>query len=242
MALLGCAGPGETQDEERLAQTLNTSPWAQSSRLPTATQSAAWRHQGIGNRPISLYRPTLHRGRPALQGRSEQGDSLVRLPLAVAGPELGTLRFSWFVNALNPKSDLADRHLDDAVARVIIQFDGDRSTFSPRDLLLSDMLQMATGEPLPYATLMYVWDHRYPVGTVIPHARSARIKTLVIESGPERLGRWVDFERDVAADYAAAFGKQPLRVNGIALMTDSNNTRHASAAWYGPLSWVLAQP
>ena len=45
-----------------------------------------------------------------------------------------------------------------------------------------------------------------------------------MQLGPERLGRWVDFERDVAADYAAAFGKQPQRVNGIALMTDSNNT------------------
>ena len=242
LALVGCASPGPTNDDEALTKALNTSPWAKASRLPARSEHTAWRHQGIGNRPVSRYRPAVHQGRPALEGRSESGDSLVRLPLTVAGPALGTLRFSWFVNALNPLSDLADRHLDDAVARVIIQFDGDRSAFSPRDLVLSDMLQLATGEPLPYATLMYVWDHRYPVGTVIPHARSARIKTLVIESGPERLGRWVDFERDVAADYETAFGKPPLRVNGIALMTDSNNTRHASTAWYGPLSWASAQP
>ena len=238
LGLGGCAAPSNDQ----LNTALNASPWAQANSLPTPEEMANWRHQGIGNRPASRYRPVDHAGRPALQGRSENGDSLVRIPLTVTGPALGNLRFSWFVDALNPLSDLADRHLDDAVARVIIQFDGDRSTFSSRDLFLSDMLQMSTGEPLPYATLMYVWDQRYPVATVIPHARSARIKTLVIESGPERLGRWVDFERDVTADYEAAFGQRPQRVNGIALMTDSNNTRHASAAWYGPLTWLPAQP
>jgi hypothetical protein len=242
LGLTGCASPDTATGTDSHTTALNTSAWAQASRLPAPSADARWRHQGIGNRPVSLYQPAHHQGRPALRGRSESGDSLVRLPLTVEGPALGLLRFSWFVDALNPLSDLADRHLDDAVARVIVQFDGDRSTFSPRDLMLSDMLQMATGEPLPYATLMYVWDHRYPVGTVIPHARSARIKTLVIESGPERLGRWVDFERDVAADYQSVFGTAPLQVQGIALMTDSNNTRHASTAWYGPLNWNVAQP
>jgi hypothetical protein len=242
LSLSGCASPGSASDGESQTQALNTSSWARANSLPALSEHAKWQHQGIGNRPVSWYRPDHHQGRPALEGRSENGDSLIRLPLTVAGPQLGTLRFSWFVNALNPVSDLADRHLDDAVARVIIQFDGDRADFSPRDLLLSDMLQLATGEPLPYATLMYVWDHRYPVGTVIPHARSARIKTLVIESGQENLGRWVDFERNVAADYETAFGRIPQHVSGIALMTDSNNTRHASTAWYGPLSWPSAHP
>lgn len=238
IATTGCALPPSSHQ----TSALNASSWAQANHLPKPAQGAYWSHQAIGNRPASFYTPEHHAGRPALKAESEQGDSLMRLPLTIEANAMGVLRFSWFVNALNPLSDLADRHLDDAVARVIIQFDGDRAGFSPRDLLLSDMLQMATGEPLPYATLMYVWDHRYPVGTVIPHARSARIKTLVIESGQGRLGRWVDFERNVAADCEAAFGKIPQRVSGIALMTDSNNTRHASVAWYGPLSWNPAQP
>ena len=240
LGLFGCAAPGAAPEADPLNTSLNASAWAQASSLPVPPAHTGWRHQGMGNRPVSVYLPVQHQGRPALQGRSERGDSLVRLPLAVTGPELGQLRFSWYVDALNPLSDLADRHLDDAVARVIVQFDGDRSSFSARDHMLSDLIQMATGEPLPFATLMYVWDARYPVGTVIPHARSARIKTLVIESGSQRLGQWVNFERDVAADYRAAFGQAPQSVNGIALMTDSNNTQHASAAWYGPLSWTRA--
>jgi hypothetical protein len=233
-ALAGCATAPDLAGDA----ILNASAWARGNTLPAASLEPQWRHQGIGTRPESDYQPVTHAGRPALMAYSERGDSLVRLPLAVQGPRLGHLRFSWFVDELNPHSDLADRHLDDAVVRVILQFGGDRSGFSARDNLLSDLMQTLTGEPLPFATLMYVWDHRYPVGTVISHARTSRIKTMVIESGDARLGQWVNFDRDIAADFQAAFGHPPERLDGVALMTDSNNTKQASRAWYGPLNWV----
>ena len=237
LLLAGCASqPGGAAGDA----LLNASPWARANQLPVshhANAAAQWHHQGLGARPNSDYMPTHHAGRAALAAYSEKGDSLVRLPVAVEGPPWGRLQFSWFINQLNPQADLADRHLDDAVVRVILQFDGDRSIFSGRDHRLSDLMQTLTGEPLPFATLMYVWDHRYPVGTVIPHARTERIKTLVVESGDARLGQWVDFERDVSADFQHAFGHAPERLQGLALMTDSNNTKHPARAWYGPLRW-----
>lgn len=235
MVLAGCTGMAAEPAKE---EALDASLWAQATQLPKPHTGAAWRHQIIGTRPASVYTPGRHAGRPALKAESERGDSLVHLPLAVEGGALGTLRFSWFVDMLNPQSDLDDGQFDDAVARVILQFGGDRSGFSPRDSMMSDLLQALTGEPLPYATLVYVWDNRYPAGTVIAHRRTQRIKTMVIESGPHRLGRWVDIERDLSADYFKAFGKAPQRLKGLALMTDSNNTQQPTRAWYGPLQWV----
>lgn len=232
--LASCASVTNTPPTD---EALDASPWAQASQLPKSGQGAIWRHQAIGTRPPSIYTPDLHEGRPALKAESDRGDSLVHLPLAVEGEELGTLHFSWFVNALNPLSDLTDGQHDDAVARVILQFGGDRSHFSARDTMASDLLQALTGEPLPYATLVYVWDQRYPVGTIIPHRRTQRIKTMVIESGPKRLGHWADFERDVSADYFKAFGKTPQHLKGLALMTDANNTQQPTRVWYGPLVW-----
>jgi hypothetical protein len=238
VALGGCAAiaPGPEQEDARL----NESHWAQANVLPHPKPEARWRHRRIASRPASHYAPTQHAGRAALHARSERGDSLVRLPLQAQGPGLGRLRFSWFVEALNPDADLSDRELDDAVVRVILQFSGDRSLLSQRDHMLSEMVQLVTGDPLPFATLIYVWDHRHPVGTVITHQRSPRIKLMVVESGSARLGRWVDFERDIAADYRAAFDQASDGLSGIALMTDSNNTGLASQAWYGPLVWSQA--
>lgn len=233
LALTACVGPMPANPSGH--SDIDASPWAQAHRLPKPTAGAAWRHRVIGTRPASVYTPGRHAGRPALKAESDRGDSLVHLPLAVEGNALGTLRFSWFVEALNPQADLNDGPSDDAVARVILQFGGDRTTFSARDNMMSDLLQTLTGEALPYATLVYVWDHRYPVGTILSHRRTQRIKTMVIESGPARLGRWVDMERDVSADYIKAFGKAPQGLNGVALMTDANNTRQPTKAWYGPL-------
>ena len=95
---------------------------------------------------------------------------------------------------------------------------------------------MIVGEPPPFATLMYVWGNQRPAGTVIVNSRTDRIRKLVLESGPARLGRWLDYERDIRADYEKAFGEAPGALVGIAIMTDTDNTRQETRAWYGPVT------
>nr|WP_260500766.1 DUF3047 domain-containing protein [Aquabacterium sp. J223] len=63
--------------------------------------------------------------------------------------------------------------------------------------------------------------------------RSDRIRKIVVESGRARLGRWQRHERDIAADFRAAFDEEPGPLIGIALMTDSDNTGTSAEAWYG---------
>lgn len=236
LALGGCASL-RTGD---VATDLNGSAWAKDNRLPGAPLGAGWVHQTVGTRTPSSYTPVQHQGRPAIHARSNQGDSLMRVALPSAGAHAGRLQFSWFVQQLNTEADLQDRERDDAVVRLILQFDGDRAAWTARDQRVSEWVQLATGEPLPHATLMYVWDPNRAVGTVLKHPRTDRIRLIVIESGSHRLGRWLDFDRDVRADYEKAFGKAPQGLIGIGLMTDANNTRQTSEAWYGPLRWVNA--
>lgn len=231
----GCAA-WDIDPEARL-KLINDSPWAKAHRLPETGPEALWSHQHLPARTATRYQPVRHAGRPALHALSERGDGLLRLPVRAEGSQIGQLRFSWFVNELNPAAELGDSARDDAVVRVILQFDGDRAPFSSRDRRLSDMVQLATGEPLPHATLMYVWDHRHPVGTVLRHPRTDRVRMLVAASGEAGLRRWVDIERDVAADYARVFGEPPARLTGLALMTDANNTGQRAEAWYGPITW-----
>lgn len=232
--LWGCATPPAatpSASEANLAQT----DWAQASALTPDTRGLGWEHQVFGNRKPSRYRATHVKGRPALQAEGS-GNSLVRYRVQVTGEQLGVLRFSWLVPQLYKVFDLRDRDNDDAVARVILTFDGNKQNFTPRDRLLSELAQLVTGEPLPHATLMYVWDHTLPVGTVLDHPTTRRIKVMVVRSGPGRLGEWVDMERDIRADYKTAFGEDPSALIGVGLMTDGNNTGVAPTAWYGPVA------
>ena len=231
LGLAGCASAPPVATET----PLTGSPWAQASTLTPEGSSPGWEHQVFGNRKPSRYKATHHHGRPALLAEGA-GNSLVRYRVRVAGDRLDRLRFSWFVPQLHPEFDLQDRDSEDAVARVILTFEGDRKGFTPRDRLLSELAQLVTGEPLPHATLMYVWDHEHPVDTVLDHPTTRRIKMIVAKSGDQRLGQWVDLQRDVRADYERAFGEAPTTLIGVGLMTDGNNTGTTPKAWYGPVA------
>lgn len=99
--------------------------------------------------------------------------------------------------------------------------------------MLSELARALTGEPMPYATLMYVWCNTRAPGSVITNPRTGRIRKLVVESGRGNLNQWLDYERDIRADFIQAFGEPPGALVGIAIMTDSDNTRTTAHAWYG---------
>ena len=183
----------------------------------------------------TLYRVVQQDGRPALEATSSSSASLLRQTVKLLPETLGRIRFSWKVPSLVPQADLSSRERDDAVVRVILSFDGDRSRMSTRDRLLSELSLVMTGEPMPYATMMYVWCPNRPVGTVLLSPRTDRIRKLVVESGERRLGRWLDYERDIRADYHAVFGEDPGTLIGVGLMTDSDNTHSEMHAWYGAI-------
>jgi hypothetical protein len=158
---------------------------------------------------------------------------MLRQPLRVEPHQLGHLEFSWHVPALIVGADVGQRQTDDAPARLMLAFEGDRSTFSAKNAMLSELAHAISGEPLPYATLVYVWCNTRPVGTVVPNHRTDRIRKLVVASGPQQLNQWLHFRRDVRADFELAFGEAPGALLTIGLMTDSDNTRSSALAWYG---------
>lgn len=245
--LAGCASPSPADEEvdgaarhaalEAEAAELSGSAWAHASQLVAADLPGTWVHRRYGNHKPTSYQATVHEGRVAMLAHSDAGNSTLRMRLPANGALDSTrLSFSWFVPALNERADLRDPDIDDAVVRVIVTFDGDRERLSVRDNMLSELANLVTGEPLPFATLMYVWDHRYPVGSVIPNPHTQRIRKLVIDSGPERLNQWVDHERDIEADYRLVFGETPGHPTAMGVMTDSNNTGERVSAWFGPLT------
>jgi Protein of unknown function (DUF3047) len=59
---------------------------------------------------------------------------------------------------------------------------------------------------------------------------------IVVESGKQNVGQWINEERNLLKDYRAAFGKDPPPIVSVAIMTDTDNTRESAAAWYGDIS------
>ena len=111
--------------------------------------------------------------------------SVLRSTIRIEPKDLGSVRFSWKVPELIAGADMALRDADDSPVRVVLTFEGDRSRFSARDGMLSELMLTLTGEEMPYATLMYVWCNKREPGALIASPRTDRIRKLVVQSGPQ---------------------------------------------------------
>jgi hypothetical protein len=225
----GCSTPPDAPAAR--PDDIAASPWARAG-----STRAAWVHYPLPGKAAARYRYARNDGRHTVAAEASSAASMLRLPVRVEPQELGAVRFSWKVPQLLARADLGRRDAADSPVRLILAFEGDRASWSARDSLLSELTRAVTGEEMPYATLMYVWCNERPAGTVIRNARTDRIRKIVLESGPGKLNRWLDYERDIRADYERAFGEKPGALVGVAIMTDSDNTRSDARAWYGPVS------
>ena len=196
---------------------------------------ARWRHRTFPGKQPTRYAVTRIDGRVAVAVQAESSASMLRQTLRIEPEDLGRVKFSWKVPALIAGADLGEREAADSPVRVVLAFEGDRARFSFKNAMLSELAHALTGEPMPYATLMYVWSNQRKPESVIHSQRTDRIRKLVVESGSDNLNQWLDYERDIRADYIKAFGETPGALIGVAFMTDTDNTRSSARAWYGPV-------
>jgi len=148
---------------------------------------------------------------------------------------LPRLHWRWKIDQVIANADLSSKSGDDFPVRLYVMFDYplDKLSFGERNLL---RLARTFSDPdLPAATLCYVWDNKTPAGSIVTSAYASRVKMIVVESGNARAGQWVRFERDLAADFKAAFGDAAPPVTAIAIATDTDNTGAVVRAHHGDI-------
>ena len=150
------------------------------------------------------------------------------------------LSWSWKIERPVAKGDVTRRSGDDYAARVYVTFRVPPERLSPFERMRRTAVAATFGDDAPDAGLVYIWDARSPVGTIVPNAYTDRVRMIVVESGSERAGRWLAYERDLAADYRAAFGGDAPSLSGVAIMTDTDNTGESLRAWYGDIALARA--
>ena len=126
---------------------------------------------------------------------------------------------------------------DDSPARVIVAFHGDVSRLDIGERFTLSLYKALTGEKMPYAIIMYSWASEAPVDTIVANDQTAKIQTIVVENGGNRIGQWHELRRNVLEDYRRAFGEEPWDIVAVGVMTDTRNTRGKASAQYGDISF-----
>jgi hypothetical protein len=191
-----------------------------------------WHDVALPGKALTLYRWHGDGAERELHATADASASLFRRRVVPATAAPQEIAFSWWVKALPEGGDVASAEATDAAARVMLAFDGDLATLSPRNQLMYELARTLSGEVPPYATLVYVWDVKAPVGSVILDPRSDRVRKIVVESGAAALGQWRTYRRSVVDDFRLAFGEAPGRLQALAVMTDGDNTRSRLSTRY----------
>lgn len=125
------------------------------------------------------------------------------------------LQWSWRVDRLpDIMVDETEKAGDDYGARIYVVKEGFFGKLSAR-------------------ALNYVWSQRQAAGDRWPNAFTDRAILWSVQHGPGRTGEWITYTRDIRADWRAAFGNDIESLDGVALMTDADNSGSRAAARYG---------
>ncbi len=195
-----------------------------------------WRHQKLPKvERANRFDLVRDGGSIVLRVRSDASASALAHPLDVEPARTPILAWRWKVSNPVAGSDFTRKDGDDYAGRVYVLFDFpvERLTFADR--LKMTLARAAYGTELPTAAIAYVWGTAQPAGATGPNPYTDRVRMVVVDSGPEHAGEWVEVRRDVAADFRAAFGEAPPRITGIAVSADTDNTGERATALFGDL-------
>jgi hypothetical protein len=133
-------------------------------------------------------------------------------PLNPAG---GRLTWQWRVEEPVPGATLRDPARDDSAARFFV-------VYGRRGLLTQPRM------------IFYTWGNEEARGAAWPSRVSGRMHIIVLRNASDGVGRWIGEQRDLAADYRAAFGGNPPPVSGIGFMIDTDDTGARAVGMLGP--------
>jgi hypothetical protein len=213
--------------------------------LPTfdapARGGAGWAHVPLSKlKRDTVYKVERQDGQPVLHATAQGSASAYVHMGRIDITPTPMLEWRWRVPALIAKAANEDPKREDAPARLIFAFDGDKTSLPEKEQSGMARAKRLSGRTMPYAMLMYIWDNRNPVDMIITSAHSTRVKMIVAESGPQGVGAWRSYRRNLAQDFERAFGEKPQGMLGVAVMTDTDNTGETTEGFYGAIRLACA--
>ena len=192
-------------------------------------------------KPFTQFSVVELDGKRALRVEANESYGNLVHPLQFSGSG-AHLAWQWRMERLIDSADLRVRSGDDTAVKVCVFFDLPLESIPFGDRQVLRFARAKSSDPVPGATVCYVWDAHLAAGTMLDNAFTRRIRYVIVRSGSERLDQWLPERRDVAADFIKLFGAESDRmppIIAIAVGADSDNTHTHSLAY---LTGLVLEP
>lgn len=136
--------------------------------------------------------------------------------------ETPILSWKWRVDRLPENALETEDNRNDTAASIYVVFDMGKVAFFKR---------------VP-KSIRYTWSSSLPKGYE-SSLFFGNQKIVVVESGENKLGSWIEFRRNIVEDYRRLFGEEPpVRPLAILLLSDGNSTGSVAEAAYDDLLFL----
>ncbi len=162
------------------------------------------------------YRIVVMGGRKVLEGDSKGTASGLIKQIEVDLQRFPYLHWSWMATRLLENNDERSKQGDDFPVRIFVLISG----------------SVLFGDPL---ALNYVWSRNQRVGSSWPNPFVANATMLAVESGGEKLNRWVSYKRNIREDLKRFLGADAETTLAVALMVDTDNTGQNALSYFGDI-------
>jgi len=175
--------------------------------------SKNWKEKSF--RGLTHYEVVEEDGQRCIKATSNASASALYFEIDFDPKEYPFLTWRWKVSNILAKGDELKKEGDDYAARVYVVF--------PSALFWRTK------------AVNYIWANKLPVGQAVPNPFTSNACMIVVRSGPDHVGQWLDEKRNLLEDYRKCFGKDPPKAGAVAIMTDTDNTGEQAVGWYGPI-------
>ena len=185
--------------------------------MPTfsASELLTWKEKEFSGH--TSYGLTEIGGQKVLKAESNNSASGLFLKIEVDLAKFPYLNWSWMIEKQINPGDEKSKSGDDYAARIYVIIDGGF---------------------LPWRTkaLNYVWAKEVERGEIWDNAFAGKnAQMMALRSGKDKTETWYYEKRNIFEDLKMAFGSEFKKIDGLAIMTDTDNSKGQALSFYGDI-------
>lgn len=164
------------------------------------------------------YRFTTEQSVPVLRAETQGQASALYRQIKIDLRQTPWLSWQWRIDRVYPSLDPLSKQGDDYPARVyVVVRDG----------------------WLPWQTLAinYVWANTAVAQTHWPNPFTDKAVMVPLQAGADGVGQWRQQRVNVREDFKRLFGRDIDFIDGVAVMTDGDNSGNSAVAWYAAMTF-----
>ncbi|MDJ0807471.1 MAG: DUF3047 domain-containing protein [Gammaproteobacteria bacterium] len=173
---------------------------------------SAWKQEVFSG--VTSYELVHIDNQHALKAVSNQSASGLVREMEIDLNQTPYMNWSWKVDSILNNVDETKKSGDDYPARVYV---------------------VITDGPFFWQTraLSYAWASKKPQGSSWPNAFTDKATMVAVESGEDLVGEWVEEKRNILEDIKRLLAIDATRIDAVAIMTDTDNSKQSATAYYG---------